>query len=315
MSSFTIPHTAVWESTTKCNLHCTHCGLGCTRIPRSNELTTAQAQEALRKLGAFGISNLVISGGEFTVRRDWKDLLAIALSLFLNVRIITNGRMGGSMAKALGAMPNQNRLIISVSVDGAREAHDHRRGKGSFVLADTVLATVPTFKTVITTFTRENFADRAKILELCLRRQIAIWSVQVGLPAGRLPKKDFLGMRLLRELADFIWCAQTVGRDHGLEVVADDCYGYHHPMRVSRPWLGCPAGKELITMLANGDITGCPTMYNNTTIGNITNNPLDHEFSMRFKEVSAKPSSCKQCGLCPGGCHAVDQLFHRQFCF
>ena len=77
-----------------------------------------------------------------------------------------------------------------------------------------------------------------------------------------------------------------------------------------------PAGKNLITVLFNGDIVGCPTM--SVSSGNIKEQSLleiwhgDYMNSFR-QEIP----SCSVCDgdICMGGCRAVQSILNSQLCF
>lgn len=313
--SFTIPHTVVWESTTRCNLRCKHCGSGCGEKSKTPEMSTDMAKKALGGLATFGVENLVVSGGEFTVRADWKILTEFALGKFQTVRIITNGRLGKRMVKKLRSMPNLDRLAISVSLDGDQELHNQCRGAGSFEAATELIENLdPISKSVISTFTKNNFTHRLEMLKLCLNLKLGVWTIQMGLPAGRMEKHHALSLTDLRDLADFVWCAKEIGEQYGLAVIPDDCFGYRHPMRTDDPWTGCPAGKELVSVFANGDLSGCPTL-GHTIVGNILQDQLTEVWQKRFPVVRERPNSCRKCSKCPGGCQEVERLFGQQFCF
>ena len=312
--SLKTPNTAVFEATARCNLRCAHCGLSCAPISKVQEMTIEQIETVFAKLKTFGVSNLIVSGGEFTLREDWQEIIRIALINFSSVRLITNGRLGALLAKTLLVLPDRDRLTVSVSLDGDRETHDARRGAGSFDLADeTIVSLTPIDKSVITTVTKENFLKLIPVLQFCLDRRIEIWSVQLGLPAGRMPKSSFLERADLLKLADFIWCAQQIGEKNNLQVLADDCFFYRHPMRDKLPWRGCPAGRELITVHPDGSLTGCPTMPE-FAIGNLCFDDLPEMWEKAFDVVRHKPTTCEKCSLCPGGCQAVAKIFNRQFC-
>lgn len=312
----TTPSVAVFESTTRCNLRCTHCGLSCQEQANKRELNTNQAHETIIKLAEFKVKHLVISGGEFTLRDDWLELTQLALGLFETVRIITNGRLGAMIGESLRNVPSIAPLTISVSIDGMESAHDERRGVGSFTLAREALRSIPEItKSVITTVTQENFQELRGLLHLCLEMKVSTWSIQLGLPAGRMTRQDFLTRADRSALADFIWCAQKIGREHGLAVLTDDCSLYQHPMRADRPWTGCPAGYDLVTVLASGAVTGCPTMGMDLVCGNLLIDDIDAVwFSRAFDELRKRPTTCAQCQKCPGGCQAVAKIFGHQLC-
>ena len=278
------PSHASWESTLECPLRCRHCGLDAKHV-KPDELTTKEAKDMLSTIYAFGVKHLIISGGEFTSRKDWVEILEFSLSLFKSVRMITSGWLGEELFVLLRKIENIDNLSISVSLDGLKEKHDQRRGKGSF---DKVLeiikypSSIP--RTVLTTVDILNITDCLDILGLCMRFHIPLWSIQISLPAGRMDPKLFLGKTRIKLFPD-------------------------------RKWDGCYAGRSLITILNNGLITGCPTM-SNIIAGNIKTDPIEEIWNSVIMRnfCNEKPMECKTCGQCAGGCKTVSKLFNEQFC-
>ncbi len=308
------PEFASWESTLKCNLPCTHCGLnaGCVR---KQELNTKESIKMLKALAVFGVKHLVISGGEFTLRPDWLKILRLALQHFTTVRIITNGHLGKKLIPKLNKLKNLDRFILSVSLDGDEFYHDTRRGKGNFNRVMQIIKTPTVYpKVVISTFGQDNFTARQDILHICLANGISSWSVQLSLPAGRMLMSNFLTDKQIQELADFIYRWQKL-TNPDLEIIIDDCFGYFHPMRKQKPWRGCQAGIELITILANGIVTTCPTMVDQSA-GDIRNQSFEEIWHSSAMEQlrNEKPITCFNCNDCAGGCRAVQTTINRQLC-
>ncbi len=315
------PKFASWESTLRCDLKCIHCGLcagpECTNL-RGPELSTEEAKGMFDQLVSLGVSNLVISGGEFTTRGDCKELLALALERFVMVRQISNGLYGKYFFKRFEPMDNLNRYILSLSLDGLERTHDAiRKMSGSFWRVIEILnADSPIQRTVITTVMRENFQELEDVFQLLMKLSVPVWAIQLGLPEGRMSSASFIGEEKIRRLADTILDWQMRAEDV-MEVIPDDCFGYRHLMRFKNHWKGCQAGKNLITILSNGDVTGCPTTFH-SICGNIRENTLEEIWNgdkmNNFRSELPRCSSCDN-KICQGGCRAVNHVFGKQFCF
>ncbi|MDO8443028.1 MAG: radical SAM protein [bacterium] len=321
-----MPEFAVWESTLICNMTCYHCGLGAGRpglystcieeLPGWN-LSTNEAMSMFEELLKMKVRRLIISGGEFIVRPDWKGLLQRALNKFDNVRLISNGFGGQPFLRELETLKNRNRLILSVSLDGLRETHDEIRREGSFEkTVDILRCKSSILRTVITTVINENFNDLEGLFKLFVDLRVKVWAIQIGLPAGRLNKKSFIGLGKARLLADKIKNWQMKSRG-SMEIVADDCFGYGHEMRSEIPWTGCPAGKRLICILSNGGVCGCPTA-SDEVCGNIREQRLkdiwEGEKMESFRRYVPHCSNCDNV-ICLGGCRAVQKTVKKQLCF
>lgn len=79
--------------TQRCNERCRHCYLTVLPAQRrpDDELTTAEGLALLDQIAALGVLHLSLSGGEFFVRRDWRELAAAAHAHRFVLRIFTNG--------------------------------------------------------------------------------------------------------------------------------------------------------------------------------------------------------------------------------
>ncbi len=311
------PEFASIETTLRCNMACKHCGvMSGPYSKRGDELSFNEIVALMDDLTDLGVSRIVLSGGEFTTRKDWRELLRHALERFEMVRQISNGWLGTRLLETLEAVPAKGRLVLSLSLDGLESAHDANRRSGSFrKVIDIIKASSSIYRTVITTATAENFGNLERIFLLLRSFQVPVWSIQIGLPAGYMKMSRFIGDERVRRLADMIfdWQERSLG---GMEIIPDNCFGYDHPMRRQAPWRGCRAGKDLITILANGDVTGCPTTYEDVR-GNIRERPLNEIwYGQAMDEYRKSVPQCHACSnkKCGGGCRAVQNIFSKQFC-
>jgi len=314
MEKFTPPTHASWESTLKCPLRCKHCGLSAGKV-RPKELSTSEAKNMILELAAFGIKNLIISGGEFTARLDWREILEYALPLFDSVRIITCGWLGEKLFQELNKIEDKNNLIISISLDGLEKEHDFRRGTGSFAkVIETLKFPSPIAKTIITTVDSRNIYDLIGILELLLRLNIKWWSVQTCLPAGRMKPELFLGKARIQILAERISKWQKLFAER-IDISPDDCMVNLIPDRDGLKWPGCHAGKDLVTIFNDGLVSGCPTMADQI-VGDIREQNIDAIWNSKKMNAmrSTCPQECVDCQDCAGGCKAVSKLLKQQFC-
>jgi len=308
------PSHASWETILRCPLRCKHCGLS-AGVAQPDELTNKQAKLMLNSLSRFGIENLVISGGEFTFRVDWQIILDCALKLFRSVRLITCGWLKDSLFEQLKNIEHLEKLTVSVSLDGLEDQHDLRRGAGSFqAVMDTLSCQTNIPRTVLTTVDNKNIYDLSNILELCLRLNVSVWGIQICLPAGRMDPNLFLGQEKIQLLAEQIKRWQNICED-SLIIEPDDCFANLFPERSLGSWTGCPAGRNLVTILNNGLVTGCPTM-SDRICGDIRQEDISEIWnSLQMASLAQEiPGECLACGQCFGGCKAVSKLCNQQFC-
>jgi radical SAM protein with 4Fe4S-binding SPASM domain len=119
-----------WESTTRCNLACTHCRRLSTN-PTADELTTDEVKAVFTSTARLGPPVVVFSGGEPLLRNDWPELATFAHEQKLPIAMATNGTLID--AKLAKQIAEANFRRVSVSLDGANaETHDALRGEGNF---------------------------------------------------------------------------------------------------------------------------------------------------------------------------------------
>ena len=112
--------------TDNCNLTCATCYRGAG----GDDAPTEAVIETISKMAAFHPAELVITGGEPTLRADLTDLLRVATQVAPSVTLATNATLiTESMAEAIASLG----VRVQVSVDSAdRAEHDVVRGEGSF---------------------------------------------------------------------------------------------------------------------------------------------------------------------------------------
>lgn len=269
------PVFAEWVSTKVCNLKCTHCAA--TAVTPSSDLTTCEAATMLHQLRAFGVISLSISGGEFLTRSDWMPLLTTALNLFDPVYLVTNGWYANSLLEYLARARNIGKLVLIVSLDGPREVHDGRRGRGSFARALKVLReATPVRRELVTAVARDNLAAIDAVSRICQRIRPSVWNLQLALPIGTLRPADALRPEDARR---FVELFARVSIE-----MASDC-----PIRTSHftshlPGLRdlgparCPSGREQVVIRSDGGVTGC-TLALDSPCGDLKRQSLEEIWS------------------------------------
>ncbi len=91
-----VPISGTLELTHRCNLGCVHCYLG-SRQDRQHsaerEMTTDEVLSVLDQVAAAGCLNLVLSGGEPLLRRDFAEIYRHARGLGLVVTVFSNATL------------------------------------------------------------------------------------------------------------------------------------------------------------------------------------------------------------------------------
>jgi MoaA/NifB/PqqE/SkfB family radical SAM enzyme len=248
-----LPFSVTFVLTHRCNSACAHCDI---HLDARQELPTAAWLQALEELTRLGLARASFSGGEVLLRDDLGALLAQAKALGLLTSLNTNAWLLAPRWAALAPFLD----MLVVSLDGARERHDRRRGQpGAFTrtLAALDEARVRGIATAsITVLDRDNLGVVDEVLELAREhrfwaffqpRQQSCFDAAAGLACG-LEREDLV--RIAAQLGQ----AQVRG----------------YPVGASRAYLarlrqggrtggcaGCSAGRHFASVLPDGSLVPC----------------------------------------------------------
>lgn len=136
MTATAVPEQIQMMLTERCNLVCRHCAVPAEDSPADHELPAPAWREAISTWAGAGLRDLVISGGEATLRRDVVSLVVHAHEQGIpRTTLVSNAaRMSGSFtAELVAAQRRFPGFGFHVSLDGAGpETHDWMRGAGAF---------------------------------------------------------------------------------------------------------------------------------------------------------------------------------------
>lgn len=129
------PRRLTIELTNFCNLHCSYCVRDDDALhhdPATSLPVDLFARIARDARDVMGVEHIVFTGGEVTLHRGLREMLATVAELSLSCSFVTNGWHFDRVWPAV--VENRQALTqISFSLDGVtRDAHDRWRGKGSF---------------------------------------------------------------------------------------------------------------------------------------------------------------------------------------
>lgn len=123
-----------WECTTRCNLHCRHCGSDCKEASGEQDMPIADFIAALKTIPRKAIPKnftVVLTGGEPLMRRDIAEAGRQIREYGCHWGMVTNGflytaeRQDELLRAGMGA--------LTISLDGLEPSHDWMRGRqGSY---------------------------------------------------------------------------------------------------------------------------------------------------------------------------------------
>ncbi len=164
----------IWNLIRRCNLACKHCYSISADHEFAGELSTQEAFAVLDDLKSFGVSVLILSGGEPLLRPDIHVIARRAKTMGFYVGLSTNGTLID--AGNIDAIADTGYDYVGISIDGLRDTHDHfRRMAGAFdaSMAGIRLCRDRDIKVGMRfTLTQDNYRELSDLLRLMEREDI-----------------------------------------------------------------------------------------------------------------------------------------------
>jgi heme d1 biosynthesis radical SAM protein NirJ len=121
----------IWNLIRRCNLACKHCYATSADIDFEGELSTSEVFAVMDDLRAFGVSVLILSGGEPLLRPDIFEISQHAKEMGFYVGLSSNGTLINN--SNIDDIKRIGYDYVGVSLDGLRDTHDRfRRKQGAF---------------------------------------------------------------------------------------------------------------------------------------------------------------------------------------
>lgn len=116
--------------TLACNLSCPHCIRSFSKNNSKDSIDFNALSRIFKDINKI-IPNvqLILTGGEPTIHKDFFPIIELALAEFKKVYICSNGVINKDILDKLCLNKN---VTIQISLDGTKDIHDLIRGKGSF---------------------------------------------------------------------------------------------------------------------------------------------------------------------------------------
>lgn len=322
----------IWNLVRRCNLTCKHCYATSADKDFPGELSTGQVFAVMDDLRAYGVSVLILSGGEPLLRPDLFEIASRAKELGFYIGLSTNGTLIGR--DNLGAIVEADFDYVGISLDGMRATHDRfRRSAGAFdhalrgirLCRDAGLKVGMRF-----TLTRDNAAELPDLLRLMDDEGIAKFYLSHLNYAGRgyRNRGDDLHHRMTRHAMDLLfdvcWDDATAGREREFVTGNNDADGAWLllwarrtiPGQVPRlrTMLGRWGGNASGVNIANIDNEGRvhpDTMWWDYSLGKVTerpfsaiwedrSDPLMAGLKQRRRPLEGRCAGCRYRSICNG---------------
>lgn len=256
-----------WECTTRCNLHCRHCGSDCSVQSREKDMPLEDFLQALDTIPSSHRPRdfiVVLTGGEPLLRPDIETVGRAIRERGFGWGMVSNGWFYDEAAheRLMGAGMG----ALTISLDGLETSHDWMRGLGGSyaraVRAIGLSAADPRLNAdVVTCVNRRNLAELPRIHDVLAGLGVAQWRLFTVIPIGRaagdpdmhLSKAEFVSlMEFIREKRE----------QRGAMKVTFSCEGYlgRYEQQVRDTRYFCRAGVNIASILIDGRICACPNI-------------------------------------------------------
>ena len=303
-----------WECTLRCNSDCIHCGSDCTRESAVQDMPKEDFLKVLADIRPHVNPHktmIVLTGGEPLVRRDLAECGQAMYDMGYPWGFVTNG--WGLDEKRLQSLLNAGLRSVTVSLDGyTEETHDWFRGKkGSWLRAlnaiSRVASTPDLVSDVVTCVNKKNIADLPKLRDLLISLDVKLWRLFTIFPKGRAKDNPLLKLspEEFRQMMDFIRDTRREGKIN----LSYGCEGYlgDYETEVRDAPFFCQAGIHIASVLANGDISACPSLRGDYVQGNIYKDDFWTVWNTRYQIMrdrswtkTGKCATCKSYKYCQG---------------
>ena len=298
--------------TEKCNLACSHCIRDSS--PARNEVAEVNlVQETITQIAkSFPSSLVLLSGGEPTIHRGFREIIDYALDSGLDINLNTNGITGFFKNQNLRTIENKNKLAVQVSLDGDQVTHDIIRGNGTFHRALQTLHRLRNNEIaccVSTTVIDSAFLERAESFiasldDLGLSHIAIKRATYAGRASGGDCVRNGVWNRYVYKLRSMPWSTRLKMAPmydfDSLDQLSDQTIaGLKQPTKA----VNCGAGTAKVYVYTNGDVCPC-TCFKEFPMGNLFDAPLHHILANNFEVKTEHPIcvSCRYFSLCQGGC-------------
>lgn len=312
--------TLFWECTLRCNASCRHCGSDCHVSASQPDMPMEDFLKVIDDITPHVERNkvlIIFTGGEALVR---KDIEKCGLELYhrgfpwgivSNGWLLTRERLDTLLAAGLHT--------ATISLDGFEEAHNWlRRHPQSFERALNAVCMLAEEKEivwdVVTCVNQQNIQNLPLFKDFLIELGVKRWRLFTIFPVGRAAEVPEL------QLSDeqFTWTLRFIrqcrleGRIH----VSYGCEGFlgNYEAEVRDQLFQCHAGISIASVLADGSISGCPSIRANFHQGTIYSDRFMDVWEKGFRPYRnrewARKGQCADCDMfryCEGnGMHLHD---------
>jgi len=299
--------------TYRCNLACRFCyvGCGCTKRPKTREMTTEQAKRVLDVIrNDAEVPSVSWTGGEPTLRDDLVELTAYAKSIGMRVNLITNGTLVDR--DLVMRLRDAGLSSAQVSVEGPdANVHDAlTQVPGSFdrtIRAVEALRDAELHVHTNTTVNALNAPHVAEMVELTKTFGLSRFSMNMAIPCGSAP---ISGVTITyTQMADLVESVRKRARADGIKFMwySPTPYCIYNPVAAGLGGKACAACDGLLSVTPTGDVIPCSSLAE--PVGNLLRSSFEKVWNSRrsvyWRQKRYAHKLCKGCetfDICTGAC-------------
>lgn len=300
-----------WECTTRCNLHCLHCGSDCSKDSRHADMPVDDFLRAVDTIeNRSPYFTVVFTGGEPLLRSDLELCGKELRKRGFRWSIVTNGHLYDKQRHI--SLLNAGMGALTISLDGLKESHNWLRSNpASFEIVSNAIELAASSNRinfdVVSCINQKNINELEQLRELLISKNVRAWRLFTIIPIGRatnIPDLSLTDQQFLT-LMNFI----AKYRNHNEIDIKFSCEGYvgrYEPLvRDSRFF--CRAGINIGSILIDGSISACPNIDRSFAQGTIYTDNFYEVWQHRFQPFrnrewtkTGQCASCKDYKDCQG---------------
>jgi radical SAM protein with 4Fe4S-binding SPASM domain len=315
------PAGVLWDLTSKCNLRCRHCvvsaGEECI-----DELSFDDCCRLIDEFADFGVSQLILSGGEPMIRKDFFKIAEYVASKGIMIQVATNGTLiDKEDAEKLANIGARAQVSLDSSIP---EIHDDfRQSSGSWQktvngIKLLVKAGVPV--TLAAAVTTMNIDDIPELYELGKELGVNTFRILPFVPSGRGTDARDLEVKPTRmqELTEFLLSKRE---SQGPEIAPMEFECTFRPVTeheteiASDTRIGCDGAIGYCTVTSKGDVLPC-NYFEGADVENVKDRSfewiwdnsrfLNYFRSLKASDMKGECSRCQWLSVCRGSCIAAN---------
>ena len=268
--------------TSACNANCTHC------FRRNEKNTSTISFDKIKEIVNFGIQNrcsfFSFSGGEFFTHPDAYNSIEYCICNNVHIGILTNGI--DINVDYFAQITNKSQIDFQVSVDGLKDIHDFRRGKGAF---DCTIKNVTQLCDLGYKIVAKTVIDENNYKDIIAVFQMPWFSRVLVLPVA-FSKKSNKMHGMSQEYRDFESTVQLIYKKQAEQLTSErrcQCYPIELAIKYDGNVYPCTEARE----------------HNEFLIGNILNKPITDVLA-EYETMENKKFVCPEahneiCDSCP----------------